>query len=121
MNCLPSGSSAALLGCVPNRANYLGYYVMLKQLSCFQFQRASFSDSSLQNSVVLFRPVPKYLGGEIYNRVVSSASLFFWSLHSGELAPQFGGISSTLLAGLFSTPFLVCLCLRHHQTHLSAS
>lgn len=120
MNCLPSGSSAALLGFVPNRANYLGYYVMLKQLSCFQFQRASFSDSSLQNRV-LFRPVSKYLGGEIYYRVVSPASLFLWSLHSGELAPQFGGISSTLLAGLFSTPFLVCLCLRHDQTHLSAS
>lgn len=88
---------------------------MLKQLFCFQFQRASFSNSShisSKYSIVLFRPVPKYLGGEIYNRVVSSASLFLWSLHSAELAPHFEGTSSTLLAGLFSTPPLFfCLSL----------
>lgn len=77
---------------------------MLKRLSCFQFQCASLSDSShisAKHGVVLFRPVPKYLWGEIYNRVLSSASLFLWSLHSGELAPQFGMVSSMLLKASF--------------------
>lgn len=92
---------------------------MLKPLSCFQFQCASFSDSShisAKHGVVLFRPVPKYLRGEIYNRVLSSASLFLWCLHSGELAPQFGMISSTLLKTSFcmqgaSLVLFVFVCL----------
>lgn len=89
---------------------------MLKRLSCFQFQRASFSDSShisAKHGIVLFRPVLKYLWGEIYNRVLRSASLFLWSLHGDELAPQFGMIPSMLLKVFFffvqREPVLSCL------------
>lgn len=77
---------------------------MLKWLSCFQFQCASFSDSShisAKHGIVLFRPVPKYLRGKIYNGVLSSASLSLWILHSGELAPRFWMISSMLLKASF--------------------
>lgn len=99
---------------------------MLKQLSCFQFQRASLSDSShisAKHGIVLFGPVPKYLWGEIYNRVLSSASLFLWSLHSGELAPQFGMVSSVLLKASFcrwgATLFLIaCFTTKLTFSHL---
>lgn len=100
-------------------------YIMLNQLSCFQFQRASFSNSShisAKHGIVLFRPVPKYLWGEIYDRVLSSPSLFLCSLHGGELASQFGMISSMLPKASFCTSsFLVCLHVPHHQTCLSTS
>lgn len=99
---------------------------MLKQLSCFQFQRASLSDSShisAKHGIVLFGPVPKYLWGEIYNRVLSSASLFLWSLHSSELAPQFGMVSSVLLKASFcrwgaSLFLIVCFTTKLTFSHL---
>jgi len=87
---------------------------MLKRLSCFQFQCASFSNSShisAKHGVALFRSVPKYFRGEIYNRVLSSASSFLWSVHSGELAPQFGMISSTLPKASFCLVSFVFACL----------